>query len=103
MSQGELISWYIEEIDDLDTEEEVLERQKILTAVIRKLVVRENVCFPFFSCSETPHVMFCSLAESKGGKRVAQILLVAREPNEGETVEDRILTVHPNYVLPDSF
>ena len=72
VSQGMLISWFIENVDDLETEEEVEQREKILAAVIRKLVEREN------------------------------ILLVVSDSPDG-SVEDRILSVHPNYVLPDSF
>merc|ERR1739842_156454 len=73
----DVVAWYIEETlgGDIESQEEIVEKKQILEKVLDKLAYEDNVLVPL---------------NSKGLKTATT--------EEGDTTDNPILIVHPNYV-----
>ncbi|XP_063986707.1 DNA replication licensing factor Mcm6 [Diachasmimorpha longicaudata] len=72
--KSELVAWYLDQIQDqIDSEEELLERKALVEKIIDRLTYTDNI--------------FITLANRELGEA------------KGEHEEDPLLVVHPNYVL----
>lgn len=72
LRKSELIAWYLDEIqDEIDCEEDLLERKSMIEKIIDRLVYHDRIIIPLTS-------------NKKAG--------------EGED-EDPMLVVHPNYII----
>nr|CAB3263695.1 DNA replication licensing factor MCM6-like [Phallusia mammillata] len=74
LKKNNLVNWYLEQIaDDLESEEDLLEKKMIIEKVIHRLVHQDHI-----------------LIELSNSDMI---------PKEGESNEDVILVVHPNYMV----
>ncbi|XP_011167752.1 DNA replication licensing factor Mcm6 [Solenopsis invicta] len=74
--KSELIAWYLDQIQDqLDSEEELLDRKNFIEKIIDRLTYHDQIIIPLTTTS-----------------------LKSRD-KEGEEEEDPLLVVHPNYVM----
>jgi len=72
----DLVAWYIEEVtNDIESQEEIVEKKQIVEKVLDKLAYNDNVLVPL----------------SKTGLKTGTV-------DEGATEDNPILIVHPNYV-----
>merc|ERR1712241_1136505 len=72
----DVVAWYIEEVtNDIESQEEIVEKKQILEKVLDKLAYEDNVLVPL---------------NSKGLKTAAE--------GDADTTDNPILIVHPNYV-----
>jgi len=73
--KSELIAWYLDQIQDqLDSEEELLERKNFIEKIIDRLTYHDQIIIPLTTAS-----------------------LKSRDKEEED--EDPLLVVHPNYVM----
>merc|ERR1712088_418135 len=76
VTKKDVVAWYIEEVtNDIESQDEIVEKKQIVEKVLDKLAYNDNVLVP--------------LNQKKG-------LITAEE--DGETNDNPILIVHPNYV-----
>merc|ERR1712118_545676 len=75
ITKKDVVAWYIEEVtNDIESQDEIVEKKQILEKVLDKLAYEDNVLVPL----------------SKTGLKFAA--------EEGATEDNPILIVHPNYV-----
>merc|ERR1712110_193391 len=78
VTKKDVVAWYIEEVtNDIESQDEIVEKKQIVEKVLDKLAYNDNVLVP--------------LNQSKG-------LKTAAATEEGDTDDNPILIVHPNYV-----
>merc|ERR1712045_394055 len=78
ITKKDVVAWYIEEVsNDIESQDEIVEKKQIVEKVLDKLAYEDNVLVP--------------LNQSKG-------LKTAAATEEGDTDDNPILIVHPNYV-----
>jgi len=76
ITKKDVVAWYIEEVsNDIESQDEIVEKKQIVEKVLDKLAYNDNVLVP--------------LNQKKG-------LITGEE--DGETNDNPILIVHPNYV-----
>jgi DNA replication licensing factor MCM6 len=77
ITKKDVVAWYIEEVsNDIESQDEIVEKKQIVEKVLDKLAYNDNVLVP--------------LNQKKG--------LITAEGEDGETNDNPILIVHPNYV-----
>jgi len=78
VTKKDVVAWYIEEVtNDIESQDEIVEKKQIVEKVLDKLAYNDNVLVP--------------LNQSKG-------LKTAAATEDGDTDDNPILIVHPNYV-----
>lgn len=78
IKKSQLISWYLEQIaEEIETEEECIERKSLVEKVIERLVTHDQVLIPLRTVDHL---------KEKGD---------AEETEE----DDPVLVVHPNYII----
>merc|ERR1711997_452705 len=76
VTKKDVVAWYIEEVtNDIESQDEIVEKKQIVEKVLDKLAYEDNVLVPL---------------NSKGLKTATT--------EEGDTTDNPILIVHPNYV-----
>merc|ERR1711973_142363 len=76
ITKKDVVAWYIEEVtNDIESQDEIVEKKQILEKVLDKLAYEDNVLVPL---------------NSKGLKTAAD--------GDADTTDNPILIVHPNYV-----
>jgi len=77
ITKKDVVAWYIEEVsNDIESQDEIVEKKQIVEKVLDKLAYNDNVLVP--------------LNQKKG--------LITADGEDGETNDNPILIVHPNYV-----
>ncbi len=77
VTKTELLDWYCKEIaNDMDSQDELLERRQVAEKVIERLAFSDNIIIPL----------------NKSG-------LGSKKGEGAEETDDPVLVVHPNYVI----
>ncbi|XP_055682507.1 DNA replication licensing factor Mcm6 [Lutzomyia longipalpis] len=81
--RSHIVNWYLEQISDqIETEDELIERQSLVEKVLDRLAYHDQVIIPL---------------RSTGLRRRAETSQAP--PSQEEDTEDPLLVVHPNYII----